>query len=93
MLGGTLVRDNVAAEPAMEIMQPLVQAYDASAEAHYALGLVAMNVERWDLANLAQKARARIGGGNFVLMKDLSAPIVVNGRHWGGLRIGFKIAV
>jgi methyl-accepting chemotaxis protein len=34
-----------------------------------------------------------MGGGNFTLMKDLSAPILVNGRHWGGLRIGFKIAV
>jgi methyl-accepting chemotaxis protein len=42
---------------------------------------------------LLQTYRRDMGGGNFVLMKDLSAPIVVNGRHWGGLRIGFKIAV
>lgn len=63
VVAGTLVRDNVAAEPAMEIMQPLVQAYDASAEAHYALGLVAMNVERWDLARAsAQQASARRPG-------------------------------
>lgn len=42
---------------------------------------------------LLQTYRRDMGGGNFVLMKDLSAPIMVNGRHWGGLRIGFKIAV
>ncbi|SOE08434.1 methyl-accepting chemotaxis protein [Hoeflea halophila] len=40
---------------------------------------------------LLQTYRRDMGGGNFTLMKDLSAPIVVNGRHWGGLRIGFKI--
>ncbi len=34
--------------------------------------------------------RRDMGGGQFVLMKDLSAPIVVRGRHWGGLRIGYK---
>jgi methyl-accepting chemotaxis protein len=32
-----------------------------------------------------------MGGGRFVLMKDVSAPIAVNGRHWGGFRIGFKV--
>jgi len=40
---------------------------------------------------LLQTYRRDMGGGNFSLMKDLSAPIIVNGRHWGGLRIGFKI--
>jgi methyl-accepting chemotaxis protein len=24
------------------------------------------------------------------LMHDLSVPITVNGRHWGGLRLGYK---
>jgi methyl-accepting chemotaxis protein len=24
-------------------------------------------------------------------MKDVSAPVTVNGRHWGGFRIGFKV--
>jgi methyl-accepting chemotaxis protein len=33
-----------------------------------------------------------MGGGAYVLMKDISAPIVVRGRHWGGLRIGYKFA-
>ena len=41
-------------------------------------------------AFLLQTYRRDMGNGNFVLMKDVSAPIVVNGRHWGGLRIGFK---
>jgi methyl-accepting chemotaxis protein len=42
---------------------------------------------------LLQTYRRDMGGGNFALMKDLSAPIEVKGRHWGGLRIGFKISV
>jgi len=40
---------------------------------------------------LLQTYRRDMGGGNFVLMKDVSAPIMVRGRHWGGLRIGFKV--
>jgi methyl-accepting chemotaxis protein len=31
-----------------------------------------------------------MGGGQFVLMKDASAPISVRGRHWGGFRMGFS---
>jgi methyl-accepting chemotaxis protein len=31
-----------------------------------------------------------MGGGESVLMKDLSAPIAVNGRHWGGLRLAYR---
>jgi len=40
---------------------------------------------------LLQTYRRDMGGGTFVMMKDISAPIVVKGRHWGGLRIGFRI--
>ena len=40
---------------------------------------------------LLQTYRRDMGGGNFVLMKDVSAPIKVAGRHWGGFRIGFKV--
>lgn len=40
---------------------------------------------------LLQTYRRDMGGGTFVLMKDVSAPILVNGRHWGGFRIGFKV--
>lgn len=40
---------------------------------------------------LLQTYRRDMGGGNFVLMKDASAPIAVRGCHWGGFRIGFKV--
>ncbi|WP_432450136.1 methyl-accepting chemotaxis protein [Aliiroseovarius marinus] len=40
---------------------------------------------------LLQVYRRDMGGGAFVLMKDLSAPIHVKGRHWGGLRMGYKV--
>ncbi len=40
---------------------------------------------------LVQVYRRDMGGGNFVLMKDVSAPITVRGRHWGGLRLAYAI--
>lgn len=40
---------------------------------------------------LVQTYRRDMGGGVFALMKDISAPIRVRGRHWGGLRIGVKV--
>ena len=39
---------------------------------------------------LLQSYRRDMGGGNFAAMKDVSAPVVVRGRHWGGVRIGYK---
>jgi methyl-accepting chemotaxis protein len=39
---------------------------------------------------LLQSYRRDMGGGRFVLMKDLSVPITVHGRHWGGLRMGYQ---
>lgn len=39
---------------------------------------------------LLQTYRRDMGGGRFVLMKDLSAPIRVQGRHWGGLRLAYQ---
>jgi methyl-accepting chemotaxis protein len=39
---------------------------------------------------LLQTYRRDMGGGKFMLMKDLSAPIFVNGRHWGAFRIGYR---
>jgi methyl-accepting chemotaxis protein len=39
---------------------------------------------------LLQTYRRDMGGGKFVLMKDLSAPIMVHGRHWGGLRLAYQ---
>ena len=39
---------------------------------------------------LLQTYRRDMGGGNFVLLKEASAPIVVQGRHWGGLRLAYR---
>ncbi|WP_238446662.1 methyl-accepting chemotaxis protein [Azohydromonas australica] len=39
---------------------------------------------------LLQTYRRDMGGGQYVLLKEASAPITVGGRHWGGLRIGFS---
>jgi len=39
---------------------------------------------------LLQAYRRDMGGGKFALMNDLSAPIYVQGRHWGAFRIGFR---
>jgi len=39
---------------------------------------------------LLQTYRRDMGGGQFVLMKDLSSPITVRGRHWGSFRMGFR---
>jgi methyl-accepting chemotaxis protein len=39
---------------------------------------------------LLQTYRREMGGGKFVLMKDLSSPIRIRGRHWGAFRMGFR---
>ncbi len=39
---------------------------------------------------LLQTYRRDMGGGRFVLLKEASAPIWVQGRHWGGLRLAFS---
>jgi len=38
---------------------------------------------------LLQTYRRDMGGGEFVVMKEAAAPITVNGKHWGGLRLAF----
>lgn len=40
---------------------------------------------------LLQAYRRDMGGGQFALMKDVSAPIMVGGRHWGGLRLAYRV--
>lgn len=40
---------------------------------------------------LIQLYRRDMGGGKFVLMKDMSMPITVAGRHWGGLRLAYRV--
>jgi len=44
-------------------------------------------------AFLLQTYRRDMGNGMFAMMKDVSAPIYVKGRHWGGVRIGYKVVV
>jgi methyl-accepting chemotaxis protein len=39
---------------------------------------------------LLQTYRRDMGGGSFTLMKDASAPITVQGRLWGGLRVCYR---
>jgi methyl-accepting chemotaxis protein len=39
---------------------------------------------------LLQTYRRDMGGGVFALMKDASAPIMVRGRHFGGLRVCYR---
>lgn len=40
-------------------------------------------------AFLLQVYRRDLGGGRYAIMKDLSVPITVRGRHWGGLRLAY----
>jgi methyl-accepting chemotaxis protein len=40
---------------------------------------------------LLQAYRRDMGNGQTVMMKDLSAPIFVNGEHWGGIRLAYKV--
>ena len=39
---------------------------------------------------LIQTYRRDMGGDQFVSMKDVSAPVMVRGQHWGGFRIGAR---
>ena len=39
---------------------------------------------------LLQTYRRDMGGGQFVVMKEAAAPIVVQGRHWGGVRLAYR---
>jgi methyl-accepting chemotaxis protein len=47
-------------------------------------------VSRNTKAFLLQTYRRDMGGGVFALLKDLSAPIYVRGRHWGAFRMGYR---
>jgi len=40
---------------------------------------------------LVQTYRRDMGGGKYALMKDVSAPITIQGRHWGGFRLGYLV--
>ncbi|MFK7793024.1 MAG: methyl-accepting chemotaxis protein [Devosiaceae bacterium] len=40
---------------------------------------------------LMQSYRRDMGGGKHAIMKDLSVPIFIQGRHWGGLRLAYRV--
>lgn len=42
-------------------------------------------------ACLVQTYQRDMGGGRFAAMVDLSSPIFINGRHWGGLRLAYAL--
>lgn len=39
---------------------------------------------------LMQTYRRDMGGGNFIVMKEVDAPVTVRGRRWGTLRLAYK---
>jgi len=39
---------------------------------------------------LVQTYRRDMGGGEFIVMKEVAAPIRVGDRHWGGVRLAYK---
>jgi methyl-accepting chemotaxis protein len=41
--------------------------------------------------SLIQTYNRDLGGSNFVMLKEIDAPIRVFGRHWGGFRMSYKI--
>jgi methyl-accepting chemotaxis protein len=47
----------------------------------------ARNIRPFNIQNYARD----MGGGQIVIMKELNAPIAVRGRHWGGLRMAYKL--
>ena len=40
---------------------------------------------------LIQTYRRNMGDGQSQVMAEVSAPIVVGGQHWGGLRLGYSV--
>jgi methyl-accepting chemotaxis protein len=47
----------------------------------------ARNIRPW----LIQTYNRDLGGGSFILIKEVDAPIRVFGRHWGALRVAYKL--
>jgi methyl-accepting chemotaxis protein len=39
---------------------------------------------------LVQTYLRDVGGGEFTLLKEINAPIMIDGRHWGGVRLALK---
>lgn len=52
---------------------------------------VGLGAGRSQRSYLLQAYRRDMGNGDFRMMKDVSAPITVAGRHWGGLRLAYLV--
>ncbi len=52
---------------------------------------VGLNAGRNQQSFLLQAYRRDMGNGEFAMMKDVSAPIWVAGRHWGGVRLAYLV--
>ncbi len=39
---------------------------------------------------VVQSYRRDMGGGSFVVMREVDAPLFVNDRHWGGVRMAYR---
>ncbi len=39
---------------------------------------------------VVQAYRRDMGGGQFVMMREIDVPLAVRGRHWGGLRMAYR---
>lgn len=50
---------------------------------------VGLGAGRSQRSFLLQAYRRDMGNGDYRMMKDVSAPITVGGRHWGGLRLAY----
>jgi hypothetical protein len=53
-------------------------------------GLLSLSEQLIEITNDSGGQTRDMGGSRHILMKDLSAPINVKGRHWGGLRLAYK---
>ncbi len=49
--------------------------------------IAARNIKAFNLQNY----RRDMGGGQYVIMKEANSPIIVHGRHWGGIRIAMHL--
>lgn len=52
---------------------------------------VGLNAGRNTEPFLLQAYRRDMGNNTYALMKDLSAPIYINGQHWGAVRLAYRV--
>jgi len=69
------------------VRQRLTTAINCAAGTGDRVGLAA---RRGTAPMLIQAYRRDMGGGVFVTMRAISAPNMGQGRHWGGLSIGYR---